>query len=129
MSEEGFEDWFFSACLVDYAKLSRAMDPLVNLLARSDRVRLVGPNTDLTFSIKGIPAIACDGHLNIPDGEIFTAPVRESVNGVIRFDCPTMYRGTTHNDVRLVFRDGKIVREFETTEGLSEEGVVSCALG
>jgi aminopeptidase len=76
----------------------------------TDVVRLKGPrDTDLTFSIKGIPAIPCDGKLNIPDGEVFTAPVRESVNGVIHFNAPTMYRGETHENIRLVFKNGKIV--------------------
>jgi aminopeptidase len=110
MSTEAFEDYFFRVCTLDYAKMSRAMKPLVSLMRRTDQVRLVGPgDTDLTFSIKGIPAIPCDGHLNIPDGEVFTAPVRDSINGVIHFNTPTLYRGTTHNDVRLVFRNGRIV--------------------
>lgn len=110
MSTEAFEDFYFNVCTLDYEKMSRAMRPLVGLMGRTDRVHLKGPrDTDLTFSIKGIPAIACDGHLNIPDGEVFTAPVRGSVNGVIHFNCPTIYRGVTHNDIRLVFKDGRIV--------------------
>ena len=115
MSTEAFEDFYFDVCTLDYPKLSRAMDPLKAMMERTDKVRLIGPNdTDLTFSIKGIPAIKCDGRVNIPDGEVFTAPVRTSVNGVIRFNCPTLYRGTTHNDVRLTFRDGKIVDASST---------------
>jgi aminopeptidase len=110
MSTEAFEDFFFNVCTLDYAKMSRAMQPLKALMERTDRVRLKGPGeTDLSFSIKGIPAIPCDGKVNIPDGEVFTAPVRDSVNGVIKFNAPTIYRGTTHNDIRLVFKNGKIV--------------------
>jgi aminopeptidase len=110
MSTEAFEDFYFNVCTLDYAKMSRAMQPLKKLMEKTDRVRLKGPgDTDLTFSIKNIPAICCDGNMNIPDGEVFTAPVKTSVNGFIRFNCPTIYRGVTHNDVRLVFRDGKIV--------------------
>jgi aminopeptidase len=110
MSTEAFEDFYFNVCTLDYAKLSRAMVPLQKLMRSTDRVRLKGPgDTDLTFSIKGIPAILCDGHRNIPDGEVFTAPVRTSVNGVIHYNAPTLYRGVTHTDVRLVFKDGKIV--------------------
>jgi aminopeptidase len=110
MSTEAFEDFYFKVCCLDYAKMSRAMKPLVRLMNRTDQVRLKGPmDTDLTFSIKGIPAIGCDGRLNIPDGEVFTAPVRDSINGVIHFNCPTIYRGATHTDIRLVFRDGRIV--------------------
>ena len=62
------------------------MDPLVDLMQRTDKVRLVGPDTDLTFSIKGIPAVKCDGRCNIPDGEVYTAPVKESMNGVISYN-------------------------------------------
>ena len=110
MSTEAFEDFFFNVCTLDYARMARAMVPLKNLMEKTDKVRLLGPNdTDLSFSIKGIPAICCDGRVNIPDGEVFTAPVRESVNGVIRFNAPTIYRGATHNDIRLTFRNGKIV--------------------
>jgi len=122
MSTEAFEDFFFNVCTLDYAKMARAMQPLKELMMKTDRVRLKGPrDTDLTFSIKGIPAIPCDGKVNIPDGEVFTAPVRESVNGVIHFNAPTLYRGTTHNDIRLVFKDGKIVEATSTaTEKLNE---------
>jgi aminopeptidase len=109
MSTQAFEDFYFNVCTLDYAKMSRAMMPLKQRMMRTDRVRLVGPGTDLRFSIKGIPAVECDGHRNIPDGEVYTAPVRTSIEGAIQFNTPTMYRGVTHNDVRLVFREGKIV--------------------
>jgi aminopeptidase len=122
MSTEAFEDFFFDVCTLDYARMSRAMEPLCDLMQRTDRVRLKGPrDTDLSFSIKGIPAIPCDGHRNIPDGEVFTAPVRESINGVIHFNAPTIYRGVTHNDIRLTFRNGKVVEATSTaTEKLNE---------
>jgi aminopeptidase len=122
MSTEAFEDFYFRVCTLDYARMSRAMAPLQKLMQRTDRVRLVGPGeTNLSFSIKGIGAIACDGKLNIPDGEVFTAPVRDSVNGVIQFNCPTIYRGTTHSDIRLVFKAGKIVEAGSTaTDKLNE---------
>jgi len=95
MSTEAFEDFYFNVCTLDYAKMSRAMQPLKQLMEKTDKVRLKGPGeTDLTFSIKGIPAICCDGRVNIPDGEVFTAPVKESVNGIIQFNCPSIYRGT-----------------------------------
>jgi aminopeptidase len=115
MSTEAFEDFFFNVCTLDYAKMARAMQPLKQLMERTDRVRLKGPrDTDLTFSIKGIPAIPCDGKVNIPDGECFTAPVKNSVNGVIHFNCPAIYRAVTHNDIRLVFKDGKVVEATST---------------
>jgi aminopeptidase len=110
MSTAAFEDFYFRVCTLDYAKMSRAMEPLQRLMMATDRVRLVGPgDTDLTFSIRGIPAVKCDGHRNIPDGEVYTAPVRTSVEGIIHYNAPSLYRGVTHTDVRLVFRRGKIV--------------------
>jgi aminopeptidase len=122
MSTEAFEDFYFNVCTLDYAKMAKAMKPLQKLMEKTDQVRLKGPaDTDLTFSIKGIPAVCCDGRVNIPDGEVFTAPVRDSVNGVIHFNCPTIYRGTTHNDIRLVFKNGKIVEATGTaTKKLNE---------
>ncbi|HSV41838.1 MAG TPA: aminopeptidase, partial [Methanomassiliicoccales archaeon] len=81
MSTEAFEDFYFNTCTLDYSKMSRAMDPLVELMRRTDRVKLVGPGTDLEFSIKGIPPQKCDGDRNLPDGEVYTAPVKDSVNG------------------------------------------------
>ncbi len=116
MSTAGFEDFFFQVCTLDYAKMSRAMQQLKKRMEATDKVRLKGPrDTDLTFSIRGIPAVPCDGHLNIPDGEVFTAPVRESLNGVIHFNAPTMYRGATHENIRLVFKAGKVVEATSTS--------------
>ena len=80
MSTEAFEDYFFNVCCLDYQKMSDAMQPLVNLMNKTDKVHILAKDTDLTFSIKGIPAIKCDGACNIPDGEVYTAPVKESVN-------------------------------------------------
>ncbi len=108
-STEAFEDFFFRVCTLDYAKMSRALVPLKQLMEATDRVRLVAAGTDLSFSIKGIPAVPCDGQHNIPDGEVFTAPVRDSIEGVIHFNAPTIYRGVTHEDVRLRFENGRAV--------------------
>jgi aminopeptidase len=109
MSTEAFEDFYFDVCTLDYGKMSKAMDPLKALMDQTDRVHLKGPGTDLTFSIKGIGSIKCDGEVNIPDGEVFTAPVRESVNGVLSYNTPTPYDGFTFENVKLEFKDGKIV--------------------
>jgi len=110
MSTEAFEDFYFNVCNLDYSKMSKAMDPLVDLMNRTDKVHIVGKGTDLTFSIKGIPAIKCDGKMNIPDGEVYTAPVKDSVNGVITYNTPSEYNGFTYQDVRFTFKDGKIVK-------------------
>ena len=101
--------FFFKVCCLDYAKMSKAMDGLVELMNRTDRVRIVGRGTDLTFSIRGIPAIKCDGHRNIPDGEVYTAPVRDSVNGTLTYNTPSKYQGFTYENVTFEFKDGKII--------------------
>lgn len=108
MSMEAFEDYYFNVCTLDYAKMSRAMDALVTRLNAADKVHILGKGTDLTFSIKGLPAIKCDGRINIPDGEVFTTPVRDSVNGVITYNTPSLHMGTQFENIRLTFRDGRI---------------------
>ena len=109
MSTESFEDFYFNVCNLDYSKMSRAMDPLVALMERTDRVHIKGPGTDLRFSIKGIPAIKCDGLCNIPDGEVYTAPVRDSINGTITYNTPALYQSHTFENISFTFKDGKIV--------------------
>lgn len=109
MSTEAFEDYYFRVCTLDYSRMQRAMEPLKSLMEATDAVRILGEGTDLRFSIKDIPAIPCAGEKNIPDGECFTAPVRDSVNGTIRFNTPTIYQGTTFTDIQLRFEAGKIV--------------------
>ncbi|MED4016159.1 aminopeptidase [Sutcliffiella cohnii] len=128
MSTEAFEDFYFDVCNLDYSKMSKAMDSLVELMNKTDKVRLTGVGTDLTFSIKDIPAIKCAGEMNIPDGEVYTAPVKDSVNGVITYNTPSPYQGFTYENVKLTFQDGKIVEAtandterinkiFDTDEG------------
>lgn len=109
-SLEKFEDFYFDVCTLDYRKMSEAMDPLVDLMNRTDKVRIEGPETDLTFSIKGIGAVKCDGLRNIPDGEVYTAPVRESMNGVISYNTPSEEQGFTYENIVFEVRDGKIVK-------------------
>ena len=98
-STEAFENFYDDVCTLDYSRMARAMEPLAELMNRTDRVRMTGPGTDITFSIRGIPAIPCAGHMNIPDGEVYTAPVRESVNGTIRYNTPSVYQGFTFEQV------------------------------
>lgn len=109
MSTEAFEDFYFDVCNLDYAKMDRAMDPLKARMDRAERVRITGPGTDLSFSLKGMSAIKCAGECNIPDGEIYSAPVKDSVNGTISYNTPSLYEGTTFDQIKLVFRDGKII--------------------
>jgi len=109
MSTEAFENFYFDVCNLDYDRMSKAMQPLKELMDATDKVRLLAPGTDLSFSLKDIPAVCCDGHRNVPDGEVFTAPVRDSINGTIQYNTATLYQGVTHEDIRFEFKDGKIV--------------------
>ncbi len=120
-STEDFEEFYFNVCTMDYARMSKAMQPLKKRMEATDRVRIVGPGTDLSFSIKGISAIPCDGKLNIPDGEVFTAPVRDSINGTLQYNARTIYQGVVHDSVRFEFVEGKIVKATSTaTEHLNK---------
>jgi aminopeptidase len=109
MSTEAFEDFYFDVCTLDYRKLQPGMKALKQLLEKTNRVEIKGPGTDLRFSIQGIPAVICGGDRNIPDGEVFTAPVKDSVEGYVTFNAPTIYQGTSFDDIRLEFREGKVV--------------------
>ena len=110
MSTEAFENFFFDVCTMNYGNMSKAMDPLKKRMENADRVEIKGPGTNLRFSIKGIPAIKCDGQRNIPDGELFTAPVKESVEGVISFNTETIFQGTKFENITLEFEKGKIIK-------------------
>ena len=121
MSVEAFEDYYYNVCTMDYAKLSKAMEKLKARMESADKVHIVGPDTDLTFSIKGIPAIICDGKLNIPDGEVYTAPVRNSINGTLHYNTASLYMGKVYTDIRFTFKDGKIVEASSSdTAGLNK---------
>src|ERR1051325_8103127 len=85
MSTEGFEDLYFEVCTMDYRRMAKAMVPLEKRMKSADKVHIKAPGTDLTLSIKGIGAKVCKGDRNIPDGEVFSCPVKDSVNGEICF--------------------------------------------
>ena len=110
MSLKQFEDFYFNACLLDYQKMGKAMLPLKKLMDKADKVHIKGKDTDLTFSIKGIKAIICDGKMNIPDGEVYTAPVKDSINGYVQFNTDTTYGGIFFSNIRLEFKNGKIIK-------------------
>lgn len=110
MSLQQFEDFYFKACLLDYQKMGKAMLPLKRLMDKTDKVHIKGKDTDLTFSIKGIHAIVCDGKMNIPDGEVYTAPVKDSINGYVQFNTDTTHGGIFYSNIRLEFKNGKIVK-------------------
>jgi aminopeptidase len=109
MSTDAFESFYFDVCNLDYPRLARALEPLVEKMREAREVHITGPETDLRFSIEGIPVIPCAGEMNIPDGEVFTAPVRDSVEGHVRFNAPTIYQGSSFDGVRLDFEKGRVV--------------------
>ena len=109
MSTQKFEEFYFNVCNLDYSKMDKAMDALQELLNKTDKVRITAPETDLTFSIKNIGSKKCSGHMNIPDGEIYTAPVKDSVNGTIKYNAPSINQGLKHENVKLTFKNGKII--------------------
>mgnify|MGYP004610367693 CR=1 FL=1 len=129
MSTDEFEDFYFKVCNLDYSKMDKAMYNLVSLMNKTDKVKIIGEGTNLEFSIKNIPAIKCAGIMNIPDGEVFTAPVRDSINGVLSYNTPSLYSdGFTYENIKLEFKNGKIVNAsandnerinkiFDTDEG------------
>lgn len=120
-STEAFSEFYFNVCTMDYRKMSRAMDALKDLMDRTDKVELKGPGLDLSFSIKGIGAVKCDGKMNIPDGEVYSAPVRDSVNGVIAYNTPSEIEGFTYENVSFQVEKGKIVKaSANDTERINE---------
>jgi len=110
MSYEQFYDYCMKVSLVDYSKMKIAFEPLAKLINKTDKVRITGPGTDISFSIKGYGSEPCSGECNIPDGEIYTAPVLDSVNGTITYNTPSANRGEVYNNVSLTFEKGKIVK-------------------
>ncbi len=137
MNPDEFYNFSFDAMCYDYSKMEDDLKPLKELMEKTDKVRLTGVGTDITFSIKDIPVIPCTGECNIPDGEIYTAPVKDSINGVIKYNTPSPYRGEVFHGVTLEFKDGKIIKAtcdednkklneiFDTDEGARYVGEFS----
>jgi aminopeptidase len=121
MSTEAFEDFYFRVCNVDYARMRDAIVPLRDRMQKTDRVHLRSPGTDLRFSIKDIGAVSCHGERNIPDGECFTAPVRDSVEGTIRYNTQSVYLGTTYDQLEFRFEKGRIVEARGNPQGKLDE--------
>ncbi|MBE6138399.1 MAG: aminopeptidase [Firmicutes bacterium] len=109
MNSEQFKNFALDAMTTDYDELKEKLEPLKKMMENTDKVRIVGPNTDITFSIKEIPVVPCCGESNLPDGEIFTAPVKDSVNGIITYNVSSPYQGEVFSDVSLTFKNGKII--------------------
>ena len=124
MTPDEFYDFAFSTMTVDYDKMYRDMLPLKKLMEKTDKVRIKGPGTDISFSIKNIPVVICAGEYNIPDGECFTAPIKNSVNGTITYNVDSPYNGEIFKDISLTFKDGKIV-EFNSSNNQKLEQILN----
>ncbi len=124
-----YYDYALKAMTFDYAKMLKDMEPLKKLMEQTDKVHIVDKNTDLTFSIKDIPVIPCAGKSNIPDGEIYTAPIKDSVEGYITYNTPCPYQGNVYTGVRLEFSNGKIVNCTCNEDVLSLKEIFDTDLG
>jgi len=108
MPTREFTNFYYNACLVDYAKLKSAMEPLEKRLRATDFIHLKGEGTDIKFSVKGQNWVPCFGSHNIPDGEIFTSPIIDSVNGHITY-APSVYQGKPFEFVKLTVENGVVI--------------------
>lgn len=122
MSLEEFTEFFYNVCTIDYDKMEKSMEPLKQLLSKTKTVHIIGPNTDLKFSVEGIEAEKYYGTHNIPDGEVASCPTKYSANGYIQYNTETIYNGVTFNNIYFELKDGKIIKAEagEKTKELNE---------
>lgn len=113
MPTHEFSDFYYKACLLDYSELAEAMKPLEKRLRKTNIIQLKGEGTDIELSVKGQNWIPCYGKRNIPDGELFSSPVLDSVNGHITY-APSVYQGKPFEFVKLEVKDGKVV-DFDSS--------------
>jgi aminopeptidase len=112
-----YEDFVYSSCLVDrkdpsaeWKKIQKEQDKTCSFLNKAEEIHVVGEDTDLKFNVKGRKWINCSGQKNMPDGEVFTAPIENSVNGTVRFTFPGIYAGREVEDIKLTFKNGKVAK-------------------
>jgi aminopeptidase len=122
MPTEKFREFYYAACLFDYNKLEQAMKPLEDLLRKTDRIELKGEGTDISFSVKGQNWIPCFGKRNIPDGELFSSPILDSVNGHITY-APSVYQGKPFEFVKLEVENG-VVTDFDSSNNSALEEIL-----
>lgn len=108
MATEELEEFYFRCCCIDYGRFTQRMEPLARLMEHTDRVRIIGSDVDLRFSIKNMGVCVCRGNRNLPAGEVFTAPVIDSVEGFIRYNTPSMYNNYLFAGITLEFFKGRI---------------------
>jgi aminopeptidase len=117
MSMEEYEDFVFKACFVDrpdptaeWRRVEREQERIVLFLNAKKVIKVEGIDTDLTLTVAGRKWINCCGRMNMPDGEVFTGPIEDSAQGIVRFTYPAIYGGREVTDVRLTFKDGKVTQ-------------------
>ncbi len=140
MSLEDFEDFVYNACIQDWNKISKEQEKYIKLMESGSEVRIIGKDTDIKLKIKGRQFINGSGSHNMPDGEIFTAPLENETEGHIYFDYPTVYSGKEVLGVMFKFEKGKIVdvkaekgedfikQVLKTDEGASKLGELGIGL-
>src|SRR5699024_1512293 len=127
MPTQKFREFYYKACLLDYSELAEAMKPLEERLRDTDVIQLKGEGTDISFSVKGQNWIPCYGKRNIPDGELFSSPIRSSVNGTIRY-APSVYQGKPFEFVELEVSDGVVV-DFDSSNNDQLEEILDTDAG
>ena len=110
MSLEEFEDFYFNACNINWPAFAHKIQRLWKFMRRVNKVVINASDTDLSFSIKNIPVLKSEGLRNMPDGEVFTAPVKDSIEGFITYNTPSLYQGKEFDGVCFEFHKGKIVK-------------------
>ena len=127
MPTERFRDFYYEACLLDYAQLAEAMKPLEERLRDTDMIQLKGEGTDIQFSVKGQNWIPCFGKRNIPDGELFSSPILSSVDGEITYSA-SVYQGKPFDYVWLKVRDGVVI-DFDSSNNEQLEEILDTDSG
>lgn len=122
MPTQRFRDFYYKACLLDYSELAEAIQPLQDRLEKTDMIRLEGEGTDIEFSVKGQTWIPCFGKRNIPDGELFSSPILDSVNGYITY-APSVYQGKPFEYVKLEVSNGEVI-DFDSSNNEALEEIL-----
>jgi aminopeptidase len=116
MSLSDYEDFVFGAGLLNaddpvvaWQQVGQAQQRIADFLSQHDEIHILAPGTDLTYRVGGRKWLNANGRTNFPDGEVFSAPIEDSVNGVVRFSFPAVYAGQAVEDIRLIFQAGKVI--------------------
>jgi len=125
MSLEELFDFYFAACIQDWASVGKRQAKLARMMKETKEIKVKASDTDLVLRKDKLPAINCNGLRNIPDGEVYTAPVKNSVEGYITFNCPAVYQSQEFDGICLEFKNGKVVK---ATCSAGDEGKLNAIL-